>query len=300
MVCLGLAVLDIVQRVCGPLSWGHKHVSEGAEVTAGGPATNAAICAARLLGGATLITGVGETAAAAAVRAELEAYGVRVLDLAPPDWALPVAACVVDSAGERTVVSPGALATTWGLTEAAAEAIGRAGVLLLDGHHPAAAGAALAQASAGHGPVTVLDAGSAKPHAEAWLPALDVVAGSADYAAGLGMDLTAAARHVLAAGAGAAVLTDGARDVVWAGRDGRIHTVRPPQVRAVDTLGAGDAFHGALVAGLALGRPLGAAVSGAAEVAARRVAHVGARSWLADLPRWHGADRPGGITRHRD
>lgn len=312
VVCVGLAVLDVVQRVPGPLAWGHKHVSTSAEVAAGGPATNAAVCAAHLLGSATLVTGLGRSAAAEAVGAELAAYGVRVVDLADDDWPLPVAACLVEESGERTVVSPGALRTSWSLTDEARAAVTGAGVLLLDGHHPAAAAAALAQsaypgAAPGVGPdarrdfgpgsgapgvgqaarrrpLTILDAGSAKPHAEEWLPALDVVAGSADYAAAIGTDLAGAVRHVLARGAGAAVMTDGAREILWSD-GGHLHRTSPPAVRAVDTLGAGDAFHGALAAALSVGRSLGEAVDLAAHIASARVARAGARGWLAAVPR---------------
>lgn len=284
VVCLGLAILDVVQRVSEPVVWGRKHVSTATELTAGGPATNAAVCAARLTGAATLLTGLGASAAAVAVRAELESYAVRVIDLAPPGWQLPVAACLVDAAGERTVVSPGALATTWGLTVEARRVIDTADAVLLDGHHPAAAAEALARASTAAGrPRTVLDAGSAKPHTADWLPRLDVVAGSADYAAGLGLDLVAAVDHVLAAGARSAVMTDGPNEVLWAESDRRLYRVPPPSVVAVDTLGAGDAFHGALTAALAAGRPLAEAVPLAARVGAIRVAHCGARAWLAKI-----------------
>lgn len=288
MVCVGLTVLDVVQRVAEPVAWGRKHVSIAAEVAAGGPAANAAVCAARLLGSAVLVTGLGDSRAAAVVRAELESYAVRVVDLAPPGWSLPVAACLVDAAGERTVVSPGALTTSWRLPAEAVELVARADVLLLDGHHPAAAGAALAAlagASAGPPrPLSVLDAGSAKPHAEEWLGRLDVVASSADYAAGLGLDAQAAVAHILAAGAGAAVMTDGARDILWAQRRGSAGRVTPPTVAAVDTLGAGDAFHGGLAAALAAGLALAPAVGFAAQVGAARVATAGARSWLDALP----------------
>ena len=280
VVCLGLAVLDVVQRVAAPPEWGRKHVSTSAEVVAGGPATNAAVCAARLLGSATLITGLGGGTAGAAVRAELSSYDVSVVDLAPPEWEPPVAACLVDPAGERMVVSPGALSTPWGLSAAARDAVVGADVLLLDGHHPVAAQEALDVAREA-GVRTVLDAGSAKPHAEAWLARLDVVAGSADYAAGLGLDLTGAVEHALAAGAGAAVMTDGAAPLLVRERGmGEAVRVRPPGVRAVDTLGAGDAFHGALAAGLATGKGLVEACEQAARVAARRVEHAGARAWL--------------------
>jgi sugar/nucleoside kinase (ribokinase family) len=56
-----------------------------------------------------------------------------------------------------------------------------------------------------------------------------------------------------------------------------------PEVAAVDTLGAGDAFHGALVAALASGVGLPSAVTSAVEVASTRVQHVGPRVWLNQL-----------------
>jgi sugar/nucleoside kinase (ribokinase family) len=51
----------------------------------------------------------------------------------------------------------------------------------------------------------------------------------------------------------------------------------------VDTLGAGDVFHGALAAALAARVPdLPACIALAARVAALRCAHLGLRAWLAD------------------
>lgn len=90
--------------------------------------------------------------------------------------------------------------------------------------------------------------------------------------------------HVLAAGAGAAVMTDGAAPVVWQTRTGEAGSYAPPAVRAVDTLGAGDAWHGAFVAVLASELPLPQAVAYASEAATIRVQHQGARAWLAHLP----------------
>lgn len=65
----------------------------------------------------------------------------------------------------------------------------------------------------------------------------------------------------------------------------------PPQVVAVDTLGAGDAFHGALAALLASGADLAAGVLGACEVAALRVSVAGARGWLSGVPALSGSLR---------
>lgn len=325
VVCLGLAVLDVVQRVESPPTWGTKGLATSVEIAAGGPATNAAIACAASGVPTTLVTALGSSPQAGLVRAECERFGLHVVDLAAgiasgatagdaaaahtsedagavdhadanPDadadagsdrgteeWDLPVASCIVDAAGERTVVSTGALTTALPLTPEAESALAYARVLLLDGHHPVAAARAL-DARPGSC-LAVLDAGSAKPHAEPWLSVLDVVAGSADYATGLTLGQEEALAHVLDSGAGAAVMTDGAGPVLWATRTGQAGSYSPPAVRALDTLGAGDAWHGAFVAALALDLSLADAVAYASESASIRVRHQGARGWLAHITR---------------
>ena len=166
---------------------------------------------------------------------------------------------------------------------------------------------------AGGRPFVVLDCGRWRPLFAELLPAADVAACSADFAvpddvlADLAPDLPpdlpsggaaaegpAGARgserpgRLSALGARAVVVTHGAGpvDVATAAftfPDGSPYrrSLQIPGVAAVDTLGAGDAFHGALTAALASGRRLTDAVEVAAGVASQRVQHVGPRSWLA-------------------
>lgn len=76
-----------------------------------------------------------------------------------------------------------------------------------------------------------------------------------------------AARELLARGAGAVVLTLGERGCLVVDREGT--TLLPvPQVQAVDTTGAGDAFVGSFAAFLAAGRPLSEAADRANRIAA--------------------------------
>lgn len=281
-VFLGLTTLDVVQRVDARPPWGIKSVVSSTVLAAGGPAANAAVTAAALLGEATLVTGLGATPTTALCRADLEAHGVRIVDLAPPAFEVPVSCCTVEPDGTRTVLSTSALTSRLQLNDQARSAVQGADALMFDGHHPVAAGMALGLV-ADTDCLLVLDAGSVKPAAESWLGWLDVVAGSADYAAGLGTDVQGAVDHVLAAGATAAVITDGPGEVLWQDPMGS-GRVSPPTVTAVDTLGAGDAFHGALVAHLLLGGgDLAAAVREACRVASLRVATEGARGWLSQL-----------------
>ncbi|PIE26967.1 MAG: hypothetical protein CSA58_06830 [Micrococcales bacterium] len=289
---VGITTLDVIQRVSERPRWGKKSVADSVELAAGGPATNAAVTCAWLRGSAWLIGAVGSHAAAGPVVADLSEHGVLVHDCAQEGWVLPVASAIVEPDGERTVVSTGALGTDGPrLTDAARAALHASTVVLLDGHHPGLGDAVMDLTRDRQ--LVVLDAGSAKPHAEQWLSRIDVLAASAGYATGLGDELTAedAIRHGLDRGCRAVVVTDGPGEIRWGSADGARGIVAPPSVVAVDTLGAGDAFHGALVAALAE-RPslsshdLPGCVRLAAEVAAVRVGSVGARAWMRRLPRW--------------
>ena len=56
-----------------------------------------------------------------------------------------------------------------------------------------------------------------------------------------------------------------------------------PQVPARDTLGAGDAFHGAAALAVARGQAWSDGLTFAARVAAVRVQHPGPRAWHSAL-----------------
>ena len=301
----GLAVVDVIQLVQAPPGPDDKIVALDQLIAAGGPATNAAVAFAALGGRATLAAPVGAGPLAELVRADLAGTGVELLDCsdrsggsdgAGPAPGLSVSSCTITAGtGRRSVVSTNARAAvdTAPLDRYAARAAcgqeAPPDVVLIDGHNPALARAAL-DLAARVGALTVMDAGSWKDPA-ADLPArCDVVAASARfYPPGPAGPVTApqdVARHLLDAGARGVVVTRGERPALWwtAGARG---SVQPPQVEAADTLGAGDVFHGALARALAgarrdqvTGPVLSAAVERACAVAAASTTAFGTRAWL--------------------
>jgi len=76
-------------------------------------------------------------------------------------------------------------------------------------------------------------------------------------------------------------VTDGANGVSWLDGD-EVRHEPAIRVRAVDTLGAGDVFHGAFALALAEGRPERDAVRFAAAAAAAKCARVGGRAGIPD------------------
>ena len=288
MLCVGLTTLDVVHHLSDQPQWGHKQRSVGGELVAGGPAANAAVTAARLLGGARLVTAIGSGPATAPVRIDLDNHGVELIDLATAQWPLPVASALVDiGTGERSVVSPGALGSD-GVSPGSHFQLPLAGVsvVLLDGHHPLVAARVATLAAQARIPV-LLDAGSWKDGITPVLPRIGTVACSADYrppdGPRAGDDPLGVATVLHRNGVATVVITDGPRPVVWSTMDGDRGTVEVPTIAPVDTLGAGDAFHGALAAAIAVGAAsVPSAIRFAIAVAGVRCSVLGSRRWLAD------------------
>lgn len=267
-VFAGLCTLDVIQSVARVPGANEKVTALRQTVAAGGPATNAAVTFAHLGGTATLLTGIGRHPLAAGVRADLASCRVEVRDLTPEHDGPPSVSSILVTAatGARAVASTNAA----GAHLVPPDDFDFAGVsaLQVDGHHPALAEAALTEARR-RGIVTIMDAGSWKDGTERLLPLVDVVAASADFPL---------RRYDVPW----LVVTAGAGPVRWWGPGGASGEVPVPAVSVVDTLGAGDVFHGALTFALA-GRGLAAlpsALASAARTASRACAHFGTRTWM--------------------
>jgi sugar/nucleoside kinase (ribokinase family) len=279
---VGLATLDVVQhveRVPGP---NEKVVSTSVEVSAGGPATNAAVTFAALGGEATLLTALGTSPVQPVIIDDLNRHDVAVVDAAAPGHPGPAisAVSVVVGSGDRSVVSRNAEEACVDVPANLADLVNSVGVVLVDGHLPALAGAAAA--AAGHAGIpVVLDGGSWKPPIAEVLPHVEAAVCSADFAVPGCTSAAKSAQALLTMGVSFVAFTDGPRAVRWWTKDG-FGAVDVRSVTARDTLGAGDVFHGAFafaVAGHA--DPVGA-LRFAVDVAAVRVEKAGPRAWLSD------------------
>lgn len=306
ILCVGLATVDLVYRVDGIPGPDEKAQALGMEVAAGGPATNAAITAAALGASVTLVTAIGAHPLADLLRADLAHFPVRVIDATPAATAPPpVSAITVDeTTGARTIVSRNAGAL---IAPVPAAGLPEADLTLVDGHHPA-----LATAAARAARRLVVDAGTWRPVFAEIFPHAEVVACSAtfrhpDEAQSAGaqpagaradearadqaqldqaqLDQAQAADAATAAAVGSShvLVTHGPDPVTWFGPGNARAAFPVPPVKAVDTAGAGDAFHGALAVALARNLPIADAVTYAIEIAGVRVTHPGPRSWLDAL-----------------
>ena len=292
---LGSLNMDIsvtVPRLPAP---GATVLGSAATFTPGGKGANQAVAAARLGGQVRMAGCVGDDDFGLQLLDNLRAEQIDVGHVrVTPDAPTGLAMISVDQAGENIItVSPGANHET-GEQEVAA-ATGKAatgeegaGVLVICAEIPVPAiRAALSREGR---PQCVLNLAPAPDEAAAivadgvdWLvvnetEAAAILGHAVDGLAGA----TQAAKDLVKAGAQHAVVTAGAHGAAYAGDKKEPAAIEPFRIDAVDSVGAGDAFVGALAVALAAGVPAARAVRAASAAGATAATRAGAQ---AGMPR---------------
>ena len=282
VICVGHSALDRVFTVdAWPQASAKVRANSLVEV-GGGMAANAAVAVARLGGEAHFWGPVGADSVAEVMSAQLEAARVDVRGLrrfAGRDSS--TSAILIDARGERLIVSYRGTALAAPADWLPLQEVGAAGALLADVRWPQGSIAAL-RAARRAGIPSMIDADTAER------ATLQSLAGEAEYAVfsepGLAcfadaQDIDAGLRKALALGARLAAVTRGERGVSWieaGAREGLRH-LPAFAVRAVDTLAAGDVFHGAFALELARGTAPADALRFAAAAAAIKCTRPGGR-----------------------
>lgn len=283
VICVGHSALDRVFTVdAWPQASAKVRATNLTEV-GGGMAANAAVAVARLGGEAHFWGPAGADSVADIMQAQLQAAGVDVRGLRRfAGMYSSTSAILIDARGERLIVSYRGTALAAPADWLQLDQIGSAGALLADVRWPQGSIAAL-RAARRAGIPSVIDADTAEP------ATLQALAGEAEYAvfsepglacfAGAG-DNEGGLRRALALGARLAAVTQGERGVYWieGGQAQGLRHVPAFEVPVVDTLAAGDVFHGAFALELARGRAPAEALRFAAAAAAIKCTRPGGRS----------------------
>lgn len=245
---------------------------------AGGKGANQAVAAARLGAQVAFVARVGDDGHGREALAGYRAEGLDITRVSvDPSQPTGVALILVEAAGENVIaVASGANAGLSPADAAAAgEAIRAAQVLLLQLEVPLPTVLAAARAARAAGVTVILNPA---PMPSDGLPAellaaVDVLTPNEREAEVLGGE--AALRGLEPT----VVLTRGRRGALVVEAD-RVVAVPAPEVTAVDTVGAGDAFNGALAVAMAEGRPLAEAVAWACAAGALAATRSGAQPSL--------------------
>jgi sulfofructose kinase len=286
VLSIGHAAYDITMGVDHHPGADEKMQADAMGCAGGGPAANAAVAVRRLGGSSGFCGYLGRDVYGEAHAGELNEAGVDPRWLVRGAHPTPVSAILAKPDGSRSVINYKG-DTPWLESDVlnTLPAIA-AKVLLFDGHEPLISAAIVNQARA-RGIPTVLDAGSVHRGTKELAPVVDYLVGSERFAlAWAGSDDIEQALAALARIAPNVVITLGAAGLLWARGD---ETGRLPafHVDAVDSTGAGDAFHGAFAYGLARGLVWPELLRYAAAVGALACTKLGARAGLPDRDAVH-------------
>ncbi|WP_313195963.1 PfkB family carbohydrate kinase [Shinella zoogloeoides] len=283
VLCVGVAVQDHIFRVDRMPDAAIKVFASDYRQVGGGPAANAAATVARLGARVTLWARVGNDATGKAMIAELKDYGVdtgviRMIE----GGRSSVSTVAVDGDGERLIIAFADANLDRDVSWLPTETIGDSDALLCDVRWPEASLHALTNARE-RGVPSVLDADLTTTDAVATLfplathavfsePALARLAGTTDPAAGLRAVAGQGAKHVS--------VTLGAEGFGFLDENGAFAHIPGFPVNAIDTLAAGDVFHGAYALAVAEGRCVRDAGRFAGATAAIKCSRWGGRSGI--------------------
>lgn len=283
ILTVGVAVIDIVMSVDEMPRMAEKYRARDAAIVGGGGAANAAVAVARLGGEAMVAARLGRDPIGDMIVAGLEAEGVdctlvRRLEQGRSSFS----SIFVDRAGERQIVNFRDMKLSFDADWLERNFPRDIGAALADTRWPQGAAVAMAEARR-LGVPGILDAEAPVREAGEALGLASHIAFSAqglrDFA---GIDDLGAGLRAARAETGAWVcVTDGPNGVSYVGSGGEGHVPATP-VDVVDTLGAGDVWHGAFALALGEGRAEPEAVAFANAAATLKCTRFGGRSGTPD------------------
>jgi ribokinase len=280
-ICVvGNAAIDLSLNVARLPSPGETTLALESTSGFGGKGANQAVAAARAGASTLLFAAVGEDADGDRLIAQLNAEGIDTRHLLRMPCPTDLSIVTVDAAGENTIVTRNLAAANYRPDRCALHEATRDGDwIALQGNLSADVTAEVLRTARLRACRTLLNPGPVRFDCMPLLADLDVLVVNRVEAATLtALDdpaLAAAALH--RAGAHDVCVTLGADGVLWCGNHGTRHLAAVP-AEAVDTVGAGDAFCGTLLAALALNLPMPNALRWAQAVAAYAVARPGAQA----------------------
>jgi len=285
IVVLGSANLDLVVRQPRLPKPGETMFGSDFTTVPGGKGLNQAVAAARAGGDVGFLGAVGRDAFGEQLRRCLRDDGVDTDGLAEVDAPTGTAHISVLDGGENAiVVVSGANAAITTLDENSQRRIEGAQYLVAQLERPIELIGEAFVVARGLGIQTVLTPAPVQPIDHALLQLVDVLIPNAQEACELaGVADEAGAAIALSRMAGLVVMTRGPRGALVAREGVVVAEVPAREVVAVDTTGAGDTFAGVLVARLAAGADLDAALEAATVAASISVTRPGATT---SMPSW--------------
>ena len=276
---VGLVTLDVVYLAAAAPQSNQKIVASDYTVSAGGPATNAAATFSYLGNRANLLGVVGTHPMTELIKADLAKCQVELSDLDPKSNQIPPVSSVIitQGTGERAVVSINAVKTQVSNSHVREDILSDVDIVLIDGHQMAVGEEYSRIAKSKNIPV-VVDGGSWKQSFERIFPFVDYAICSANFHPPNCNNSEQVFAYLSSLGIPHIAITHGEQPIQYLSNN-KIRTLAVPTVKIVDTLGAGDIFHGAFCHFI-LFKNFAEALASATQTAAASCQAFGTRRWM--------------------
>jgi sugar/nucleoside kinase (ribokinase family) len=242
---VGLTTLDFLYLVDHFPDRNQKIVALDSAINPGGPATNAAITFGYLGNQVKLLSAIGNHALSQVIRQDLANQPIHSIDLEPTWSDSPSVSSVIvtQNTGERAVISLNATKFQAKLEQIPPNILTDIDIVLIDGHQMVISEAIACQAQTKHIPI-VMDGGSWKTGFEKVLPFVDYAICSANFYPPNCQNQADIFQYLKSYSIPQIAITQGDKPIQYIGQN-YSGEITIDSINAVDTLGAGDIFHGA-------------------------------------------------------
>jgi sulfofructose kinase len=249
VLCVGQACYDLVFTVSQHPQADEKIFADDLLACGGGPAANAAVAISRLGASSAFAGYLGQDLYGEMHFQEFINENVDTRLIVRSSLPTPLSTILVKPDGKRALIN------YQGSTKPlSADALDFSTIkpkaILFDGHQPQLS-LILVEFAQKYGIPTVLDAGSLHEGTSKLLDRVDYLVTSEKFACQFAGDIHTAL-HQMSEKAPTVVITLGDKGLIWQ-RGGKTGSLAALPVNAIDTTGAGDAFHGAFAAAVAKG-----------------------------------------------
>lgn len=242
---IGLVTLDFIYQVNYFPTSNEKIVASNQLILSGGPATNASVTFSSLGNKGLLLAVFGSHPLSHLIRSELNNYPLKLIDLAPNFSHSPSVSSIIvtSSTGERAAISINANKCQAKINTIPKDVLNNINIILIDGHQIEVSEAIAQEGKSKNIPI-VIDGGSWKNGYEKILPFVDYAICSANFYPPNCHTQEDVITFLKSFNIPYIAITQGEKPIkYWTEKSQGEILIE--QVNVIDTLGAGDIFHGA-------------------------------------------------------
>ncbi|MFM6105751.1 MAG: sugar kinase [Sphaerospermopsis kisseleviana] len=285
---VGLITLDLIYLAESPPQNNQKLVANDYTVAAGGPATNASVTFSYLGNKSQLLGVLGSHSMTQLITTDLANYQVRIIDLDPNKQTSPPVSSIIvtQGTGERAVISINAVKTQADINSIPDDILDNIDIILIDGHQMAvskiiAENAKNKNKNKNKNIPVVIDGGSWKTGFEEILPFVDYAICSANFYPPNCKNQADIFNYLQGFNIPYIAITHGEKPIEYLSNKEK-GLINVPKIKTIDTLGAGDIFHGAFCHYI-LQNNFPQSLELASNIAAEACKYFGSRRWMKQL-----------------